>query len=251
MSYPESIFRPVGGSFFVSSAFACFFLCSFSACVVGFENGRQGLGARNEPVRLYVPAAQDDSVYGGQSSRLSFAVREKLAHQSSIHLTAPSQAQLGLSLKILDRQQTVVAVDDCNDPGTPTVGSGAYACSEIHPELTEGSISTRQPSSFQQPSLSPATESLSLVVEVRLIDLNNGKILFAKRYFSENIPAVVFNEIGDNGDGRTMSYTQDDPHLHVFRYQEAVNNAVFSYSQAIAEDVQRLVKQTVRTTTPL
>jgi hypothetical protein len=236
---------PGGRWFYTLPSIGILFLL-FTSCVTGFENGRQGLGSQVKPVALYVPAAQDQSGYGGQSSRLSFAVRDKLAHQSSIRLTKPSQAQWGLSLKILNRQQAVVAVDDCNNPGTPTVGSGAYLCSEIHPELVDGNNPTDQPTSFQQPSISPATESLSLVVEVRLIDLNDGKVIFAKKYFSENVPAVVFNEIGDTGDGRTMSYTQDDPHVHVLRYQEAVNNAVSLYSQAIAADVQRLVNQSAR-----
>ena len=186
---------------------------------------------------IYVPAANDSSIYSGNSSRLSFAVRNVLANRTDIHLTDISNARVALQIKILDRQQTIAAVDSCNNAsGTPTVGSGAFVCTQIHPEMTGGNPGA--PISFNQPSVSPSKESLSLIVEAKAIDLNDGKILWAKRYIAGNLAPVIFNEIGDNGDGRTMVYMAKIPDQHGLRYQEAVDSAVQAFSNTIATDLQ-------------
>ena len=213
---------------------AAFFL---QACTVGFGNASRHVPS--EFSRLYIPAAKDHSPYGGNASRLSQAVRERLARRSDLILTDLHHARWALSITVLDRVQTVQSIDDCNNPGTPTVANGAYECSKIHPELTGGDESL--PHSFVQPSLSPDDESMSLVVLVKAIDLNTGKLLWSKRYEDSNIPAVVFNEIGDTGDGRVLTYMQNLPDMHALRYQESVDNAVSNYSQAIAKDIENLV----------
>jgi len=186
--------------------------------------------------KIYVPAANDSSVYSGNSSRLSYAVRNVLANRTDIDLTDVENARVALQIKIIDRQQTITAVDSCkNANGTPTVASGAFTCTLIHPELTGGDPS--QPTSFNQPSVSPSQESLYLVVDAKAIDLNNGKVLWNKRYYAANIPPAVFNEIGDT-DSRTMAYMSNKPDMHGLRYQEAVDNAVQAFSNAIANDLQ-------------
>ena len=207
----------------------------FNSCVVGFYNSQNHV-----PViysKIYIPAANDSSIYSGNSSRLSYAVRNALANRTDVQLTSLDDARLALQIKIIDRQQSIAAVDSCNNAsGTPTVGSGAFKCTQIHPEMTGGSSTT--PTSFNQPSVSPSSENLTLVVDAKAIDLNNGKILWAKRYFAGNIAPIVFNEIGDVDGGRTMAYMAQNPDQHGLRYQEAVDNAVQAFSSSIATDLK-------------
>jgi hypothetical protein len=218
-----------------------FFL--FSGCVIGFSNS-----SNRVPViysKIYIPSATDSSIYSGNSSRLSFAVRSLLASKTDIQISNLDEARIALIIKILDRQQSIAAVDNCNNAsGTPTVANGAFSCIQIHPELTGGDKTA--PTSFNQPSISPSSERMSLVVDAKAIDLNSGKILWAKRYFAGNIPAIVFNEIGDNGDSRTMAYLAKTPELHGLRHQEAVDNAVQSFSNNIANDLQNALFTTLQ-----
>lgn len=211
-----------------------FFLTS---CVVGFSNRENHISP--EYKNVYIPAANDASVFSGNSSRISQSVRSLLAMRSDLHFTKLENARWALQIKVLDRKQSIAVVDTCSNPGTPNVASGAYSCSVIHPELT--SSNTNLPMSFNQPYVSPNTESLSLVVLVKAIDLNSGKTLWAKTYSASNIPPIVFDEIGDVGDGRTKIYLQNTPDLHALRYQEAVDNAVQAFGTAIATDVQAMV----------
>ena len=168
---------------------------------------------------------------------MSAAIREILAHRTDIQLTPLSQARLALQIQILDRVQSIVAVDSCQNPGTPYVASFAYSCSFIHPELTNSNPNLLAPTSFNQPSISPNSENIYLVVDAKAVDLNTGHILWAKHYYANNIPVVVFNEIGDT-DNRTSSNMANKPQLHGLRYQEAIDNAVQSFSNAIAADLQ-------------
>lgn len=214
--------------------FCSFSLLFFQSCVVGFSNAENHVPLLYS--KIYVPAANDSSVYAGNSSRLSSAIRNSLSNRSDIELTSLEDARFALQVKVVDRKQSITAVDSCNNAGTPYVANGAFSCAEIHPELVGGNPS--KPASFNQPAVSPTSESLYLVVEVKAIDLNNGKILWAKRYFAGNIPASVFNEIGDNGDGLTRTYMANKPDMHGLRYQEAVDNAVQTFSNVIAADIQ-------------
>ncbi len=208
-------------------------------CVIGFSNTQNHVP--EEFSNVYIPSAKDASIYSGNSSRLSQSVRQKLALRTDIKMTNLQNARWTLQIKVLDRNQSIVAVDSCKTPSTPSVASGAYLCTSIHPELTNTtSSSSNAPKSFNQPSISPSSENLSLVVEAKAIDLNNGATMWAKLYTASNIPAIVFNEIGDT-DGNTVKYTQWTPDLHVLRYQEAIDNTVKSYSDAIATDVQTMI----------
>ncbi len=210
-----------------------------SGCVVGFSNKQNHVP--EEFSKVYIPSAKDASVYSGNSSRLSQSVRQKLALRTDIHMTNLQNARWALQIKVLDRNQSIVAVDSCKTPSTPSIASGAYLCTSIHPELTNTASSTSNaPTSFNQPSISPSSENLSLVVEAKGIDLNNGATMWAKLYTASNIPAVIFNEIGDT-DGNTVKYTQWTPDLHVLRYQEAIDNTVKTYSEAIATDIQTMI----------
>lgn len=204
-----------------------------TSCVIGFSNGQRHIA--EEYANVYIPAANDVSVTAGNSTRLSSAVRKLLARRSDLHLVALKKARWALQIKILDRKQTIVAVDNCSNPGTPNVASGAYSCAAIHPELT--TPNTSSPTSFNQPAISPQSESIALVVSVKAIDLNTGKTMWSKLYAGD-LPPAVFNEIGDVGDGRTMTYLQNTPDMHPLRYQEAVDGAVQSFASAIAEDIQ-------------
>lgn len=211
----------------------------FNSCVIGFSNMQNHVP--EEFSNVYVPSVKDTSIYAGNSSRLSQAVRQRLALRTDIHMTNLQNARWALQIKILDRTQSIVAVDSCKNPSTPTVASGAYLCTSIHPELTNTTNTpTTSPTSFNQPSISPSQEKISLNVEVKAIDLNSGATMWAKLYSASNIPAVVFNEIGDT-DGNTIKYTQWTPDLHVLRYQEAIDNTVKSYSDAIAADIQTMI----------
>jgi hypothetical protein len=211
----------------------------FNGCVVGFSNMQNHVP--EEFSNVYLPSAKDTSVYSGNSSRLSQSVRQKLALRTDIHMTNLQNARWALQIKVLDRYQKIVTVDSCATPSTPSVASGAYLCALIYPKLanTTGTL-PNAPTSFNQPSISPSTENISLFVEVKAIDLNNGSTMWAKRYAANNIPPIVFNEIGDT-DGNTIKYTQQTPDLHVLRYQEAIDNTVAAYSDAIATDIQSMI----------
>lgn len=223
------------------SYYLVFLIYFLSSCTVGFTNSRAHVPKAF--TALYIPAAQDGSVYAGQSSRLSFAVRDRLSRNTDFRFTSLDKARWAVEIKILDRTQKIETADTCNNPGNPTVASGAYTCAIIHPEITSGNPNTTQPHSFNQPSVSPSTESIMLQVQVRAIDLNTGAIIWAKNYSKQNLQVQTFNEIGDPGDGRTMTNMQYTPALHALRYREAIDKSVELLSDQIAIDIQNLVFQ--------
>lgn len=190
---------------------------------------------------VYIPAVRDESVYAGQSARLTFAVRDRLSRYSDFNFTSIDNARWALEMKVLNKVQKIVTVDTCNNPGNPTVASGAYECAIIHPEITTGSPNTTQPHSFNQPSVSPSTEGTILYLQVRAIDLNTGAVMWAKNYSEKNMAIQIFNEIGDVGDGRTMSNMKNTPNLHALRYREAIDNSVNLLSERIAADIENLI----------
>lgn len=216
----------------------------FNSCTTGFSNKQNHIP--EEFSNLYVPSAKDTSIYSGNANRLSQSIRQKLSLRSDINLTNLQKARWALQIKILDRNQSIIAVDSCTNPSTPNVASGAYLCSAIHPELNETNTNStsKPPTSFNQPSVSPSQEKLSLVVEVKAIDLNNGATMWAKLYSANNIPSIVFDEIGDT-DGNVKKYTQWTPDLHVLRYQEIIDSTVKSYSDAIATDILSMIFSTM------
>lgn len=209
-----------------------FILFCTNACVVGFDNSQKRIP--KDFASLYFPSAVDSSISGGNSSRLSSAIRQKLLQRSDINLTDIQHARWALQVKILDREQSIVAVDTCKNPTTPSVASGAFSCTAIHPKFS--TTKDAKPYAFNKPSISPAKERLSLVVESKAIDLNSGQTIWAKRYFANNVPAIVFDEIGDT-DGNTVKYMQQTPDLHSLRHQEVIENAVLAFSQTIAKDI--------------
>lgn len=210
-----------------------------TSCTFGFSNARTHIPQKYNLV--YLPAANDASVYAGQSARLTFAVRDRLARSTDLQFTSIKKANWALEIKIQDKTQLIQVVDTCNNPGNPTVASGAYFCSVIHPEITTGNPNTTQPHSFNQPSVSPRTESTMLHVQVRAIDLKTGAILWAKNYSEKNLTIQIFNEIGDPGDGRTMTNMQNTPNLHALRYREAVDRSVALLSDQISQDILNLI----------
>jgi len=191
--------------------------------------------------KIYLPSAHDDSIYGGQSSRLSFSIREYLSHHTDFEFTSLSKARWALDVKIINKTQKIEIVDTCNNPGNPIVASGAYFCSIIHPEITTGDPNTPLPQSFNQPSLSPNTESTMLYVQVRAIDLKTGATMWAKNYSDKNLPIQVFSEIGDPGDGRTITNMKRNPNLHALRYREAIDRSVQILSDRISEDIKNVI----------
>lgn len=203
-------------------------------CTVGFSNASQRVpGAYS---KIYIPAANDSSLFAGQAARLSEAVRTLLANRNDVRITGLEDARFALRIQILSRQQSIVSVDSCNNAsGTPQVANGAYNCVDIHPELTGN---PGLPTSFNQPAVSPNQEQVNLVVLAKAIDLNDGHVLWQKTYNGRNMAAAGFQEIGDKGDGRTLTYMANKPDLHGLRYQEALDNAVQTMSSAIAADIQ-------------
>ncbi|BBH53274.1 hypothetical protein [Fluviispira sanaruensis] len=216
--------------------FILFLAFALNGCVVGFANMHNHVP--EEYTKVYIPAANDFSIYGGNSSRLSYAIRSKLSERTDFVFSKLEDARWALQVNILDRKQSITAVDSCKNPSTPNVASGAYSCAKIHPESLNPTTNT--PYDFNKPTVSPSSEQLSLVVDVKAIDLNTGNIMWVKRYSASNISPTVFNEIGDT-DGRTLNYMQQTPDLHALRYQEAVDNAVKAFSTAIANDVQETI----------
>ncbi len=206
-----------------------------SACVIGFSNFQNHIP--EEYAKVYVPAAIDNSIYSGNSSRLSQAIRKELSLRTDLQLTDINHAQWALFIKITDRLQNIIAVDDCKNPSAASIANGAYLCSKIHPELTN---QANVPYSLNQPNISPAKEELSLIAEIKAIDLNTGNVIWAKEYSSKNIQPISFHEIGDT-DGKTVKYMQWTPDLHVLRYQEAVDNAVMSFANTVASDVLKTI----------
>ncbi len=218
---------------FFSKLLLCQLAFFLTGCTVGFANNR--IATDENYARLYFPSAIDNSISAGNSSRLSYAVRQELSKHSDITLTSLNQARLALTMKIINRKVEILSVDSCKNPGTPTVGNGSFNCSLIHPEQVSGS--SQAPSSFSQPSISPSQESIGLVISAKLIDLNDGKVLWAKTYDLKNTPSYVFNEIGDSGDNRTIVNMAKVPQLHGLRHQEAIEHGVAQFSKQIAQDI--------------
>lgn len=210
-----------------------------NGCTFGFSNAR--IHIPQSHIKVYLPSAKDDSIYGGQSARLSFAIRERLSHTTDLQFTAIKNARWALDVKILDKVQKIEIVDTCNNPGNPIVASGAYFCNIIHPEFTTGNPDTSKPISFNQPYVSPNMESTMLYVQVRAVDLDTGKLMWAKNYSDKNLAKQIFNEIGDPGDGRTITNMKSSPNLHALRYREAIDVSVQILSDRIAQDIQTLI----------
>ncbi|WGL59958.1 hypothetical protein QEJ31_15605 [Pigmentibacter sp. JX0631] len=209
---------------------------SISGCVIGFSNKKNHIS--DEFTNVYIPAAIDKSSYSGNASRLTQAIRQKLALNSDLNITSAEYARWAIEIIIADRIQDIVSIDDCRNPANTTVASGAFKCAAIHPEIADSNTSL--PKSFSHSTKSPAQEKISLVVETKAIDLNDGKVIWSKRYSARNITPVTFNEIGDI-DGNTIKYMQWTPDLHVLRYQESIDNSVKSYSESISADIYNLL----------
>ncbi len=214
--------------------FFTFLLCSFflfNSCQVTFLNGWNNIP--EEFHNIYLPSVVDESNLGGNSIRLSNAIRKNLAKRTDVNLVSIDNARIGLWIHILNRKQTIVSVDNCQNPGSPTVGSGAFACSEIHPNIVNRNDASFD--SMTQPAQSANTESLVFTYQWKIIDLSSGEILFSEKATTSG---TSFNEIGDNGDGRTLAYVQKNPQLHALRYQEIVDDTVKNIAESIAADME-------------
>ncbi|MGY3804660.1 hypothetical protein ACWNT8_11385 [Pigmentibacter ruber] len=212
------------------------FCASITGCVVGFSNKKNHIS--EDFTNVYIPAAIDKSSYSGNASRLTQAIRQKLALNSDLNITSAENARWAIEIIVVDRVQDIVSIDDCFNPANTTVGSGAFKCTAIHPEISNPN--TTLPKSFNHSTKSPAQEKISLVVDTKAIDLNDGKVIWSKRYSAKNITPVTFNEIGDT-DGNTIKYMQWTPDLHVLRYQESIENSVKTFSDAVSADIYNLI----------
>lgn len=216
----------------------CLFWSFFiSSCTVGLQNARMRVPEKYS--KIYIPAATDSSVSAGNAARVSSAIRGQVAKDTDVQFTNLEEARLALQIKILDRTRTIQSVDSCNNAGTPTIGSGAFACSAVHPEMLDPN--TNLPSSFNLPNSSPSSESVNLQIQVRAIDLNSGAVIWGKIY---NV-GQTWNEIGDTGDGRTASHLQFAVDLHALRSQEALDTAVQNAADSIAVDVRNQLFSTL------
>ena len=139
-------------------------------CVTGFTNAQRRLDSRSRT--LFVPAVSDVSSRGGNSGRLSVAIRRALALDTRFQLVPIEEARwaVGMDLVNVDRRtETAAECAGSNTQANATVASLAFACKKLQEQLALAEVSSE-------------TESVGLDLRVRAVDLTSGATVLTLRY---------------------------------------------------------------------
>ena len=81
---------------------------SLNGCIIGFSNKKNHIS--DEFTNVYIPAAIDKSSYSGNASRLTQAIRQKLALNSDLNITSAENARWAIEIIIADRIQDIASL---------------------------------------------------------------------------------------------------------------------------------------------
>jgi hypothetical protein len=196
-----------------------------SACAVHFSNAQSRISP--EYRLLYVPAAADASPTGGNSLRISEAVRRALMKNGQFRLVGAQDARWGIDIQLRERRIAIQTVEACS-PSERTFGAGAYACDE---------------SNIQLPTKVAATEGIALTAEVSAIDMRTGQSVrrTVVQIKDSEVPYwVVADKEGDGA--RVRQSLSRTPELHALRYAENIDNSISRVGDRIASQIMGMLQ---------
>jgi hypothetical protein len=187
---------------------ATFFLLTFSlyGCVFRFTNDVSHL-ATAQPESVYLPAAQDVSEEGGQSLRISKAVRRAIALDTRFVLSSKENARVALDLKIVSGKRTAVEIKECKQ-GTEDLAGGSRNCKDLKND-------------FRFPNAASEKERRVITLRARVIHLQTGKVINQSDF--KDVSSGDYEVVGADAEKGELSAT---PELHALRYLENNDAAV-------------------------
>ncbi len=196
-----------------------------SACAVHFTNAQSRISP--EYRLLYVPAASDASSTGGNSLRVSNAVRRALMKNGQFRLVGAKEARWGIDIQLRERHIAIQTVEACS-PSERTFGAGAHACEE---------------SDIQLPTKVAATEGIAITAEVSAIDMRTGQAIrrTVVQIKDNEVPYwVVADKEGDGA--RVRQSLSRTPELHSLRYAENVDSNISRVGDRIASQIMGMLQ---------
>jgi hypothetical protein len=212
-------------TFFPAKSTCAALLLFICGCAVNFTNAQQGISP--EYRKVFVPAATDISTSGGNSLRISQAVRRKLAKNTQFELVPLEEARWGIDIRIVARKIGITLVEVCTT-ANPIIASGAHKCDDTNIHI---------------PTKVADQEGVGMVAEIHTIDLRTGQTI-RKSQVDLNPSEVPFWVVADrNGDGaRVRSSLSRTPELHALRYAENLDAAVERAGERIATQVMAMME---------
>ncbi len=200
-------------------------LGTLTSCAIHFTNAQSHIAPEYRLV--YVPAATDSSSKGGNSLRISDAVRRTLVKNGQFRLVGPSEARWGVDILLRERNTTIQTVEACT-PVERTFGAGAYACDE---------------SNIQLPTKVAATEGTSMTAEVSAIDMRTGQAVRRTVIQIKDTDTPYWVVADKAGDGaRVLQTLARTPELHALRYVENIDSSVQRVGDRIAAQVTGMLE---------
>ena len=199
--------------FFFASAFIAL---ASSGCVFRYANAERNIDSAFR--RVYVPAVTDASTRGGQAGRLSHAVRRSLSLDTRFALVPANQARVAVDIQILESAKVTAEVVECKT-GTEILAAESTSCDAVK-------------RGFNLPDASAERETALLDVRVRVVDLNDGRLLY-----NRVLPQVSSGPYPLVGEAETRAGLKRTPELHALRYVEKVDAAIDRIGQTVAAEV--------------
>lgn len=193
------------------------------SCTLGFSNIQS---EHRKPSKIYIHAISDSSEWSGQGNRLNMEIRKKFHENTIFMFTNLKDSDYILEINIEKRVNPILETDNCKNEGR--VANESIKCSDISKDA-------------DIPKESPSKESLYLIVKTRLIRTSNRETIFQKIYSTANTKSIVFNSIGDKGNGITLKILQNKPDLHALRHLEVVDKSTDAYCKELSLDLIRQV----------
>jgi hypothetical protein len=187
-----------------------------TACVFRFSNAERNIDSSYR--RIYVPSVADSSTRGGNSARVSQALRRQLALDTRFELVPADQARLAVDVRIVDTRRVTTKISECVKD-SDTVASTSRLCADLK-------------NNFAVPDASSEEETFQMDAQVRILDLSSGKTLYSKSY--QNISSGAYDIVGNT---ETKAPLQKTPELHSLRYAENSDAAIAVAGRALANEI--------------
>ncbi len=169
---------------------------------------------------IYLPAVLDLSARGGQSSRLSAAIRRRVALDTRFRLVPMEKASIGVDVRILESARIPVKTIDCDRYSDPIIAGGAYKCAQLE-------------NNFYQATVSSETETVVLTVTARIVELPGGTTL--RHIELRNVSSGEFAVL--SSDAAVSAGLAVVPPLHALRFAENVDNAYAAAGKIVADRI--------------
>lgn len=194
--------------------FACLFVLSH--CVVHFTNSEYRTDGDFR--RVYLPSMTDDGTLGGNSLRLSTALRKKISTNTRIILTSMEDARWALDIAIKGRNVQTETWIDCKEQApNKVVFSGSAVCENL---------------GFNQSKISSEREMITMKIVASAIDLRTGSVMKTRDY---SLQSPVFDVVGPEAVQTDLSAF---PQLHALRYAENVDTQINNIAIYLADLIE-------------